>query len=532
MSSCRLCRLVGFIAAVLQWMPCQAQSASTLRPPGQGEVRAFVVGIDQYATLQTLKGAVADARDLEAAMRKAGVANLTVLTDREATRQRVESEMNRLVTEAQRGDLVIISFAGHGAQQPEQIKGSKPDGMDDFFVLSGFSNSGSGTRERVLGQEFNAWLSRLDKKGAHVVFVADACHGGGLTRDVDLRAGDQSYRAAGVIKPTDDDLKPISSAADAKLTANDFENVTFLAAVDKRSKAPEVKIPGNATLRGALSYAVARAIEGGLVGSVTRRQLFSHARQLVYQYSGTRQAILTEPLGGSANLDAIIYRSSLPSQSVQLLKIEPVKLRIENGSSEVLRGVSHLSVPFEVTKAESVAADIIWDVGKSEIISAQGDVVARGIGPKDIPAVVDRTAAVGAISKISEAKPQTIVLLPNSKQHRNNEQVEFVIEQTDLKHLILFNLAGDGTVQFLYPTVRDKPDRLLRGAAFRLPLKVQEPFGADYVVAIVSPERHETIEREIAALDGRKTAGDLLPVLARLQSARITIGTAGLFTGP
>jgi hypothetical protein len=504
---------------------------SPFKAPGGGTVRALVVGINDYENFPTLKGAVADAVDLDGVLRKAGVSNIRLLLDRQATRRAIESAVNALISESKAGDLVFLSFAGHGAQQPELVKGSEVDGMDEIFILHGFARSGRGTAERIVDDEIGAWLSALDKKGVQVLFVADTCHGGGLTRSIDKRAGELSFRTAGTISLLQDELKPISTQSDAFLKSDDFRNVTFMSAVDKFTKAPEVRIPGNATLRGALSYAVARAIEGGLVGSVTRRQLFSHARQIVYQYSGTRQAILTEPLGRSTNLDAIVYRSSLPGQSVQLLKVEPVKLRIENGSTEALRGVSPLSVPFEVTKA-GAAADIIWDAGKSEIISAQGDVIVRGITPRDIPAVVDRTAVVAAISRISEAKPQTVVLLPDSKQHRKDERVEFVVEQTDLKHLILFNLAGDGTVQFLHPTPRDRPDRPLRGATFRLPLKVQEPFGADHVVAIVSPERHEGIERAIAALDGRKAVGDLLTILAGLQSARVTIGNAGLFTGP
>ena len=46
------------------------------------------------------------------------------------------------------------------------------------------------------------------------------------------------------------------------MTELDFDQTVFLAAVDRKTKAPEVEIPGIPGLRGALSYAVARAIEG------------------------------------------------------------------------------------------------------------------------------------------------------------------------------------------------------------------------------------------------------------------------------
>src|SRR6516225_8271186 len=60
-----------------------------LAPPGAGEVRALVIGIDHYATRRNLRGAVADARDVEQALRKGGVRDLTVLIDAEATRAQV-----------------------------------------------------------------------------------------------------------------------------------------------------------------------------------------------------------------------------------------------------------------------------------------------------------------------------------------------------------------------------------------------------------------------------------------------------------
>ena len=60
---------------------------------------------------------------------------------------------------------------------------------------------------------------------------------------------------------------------------------------------PEVRVPGIDGLRGALSYAVARAVEGNADadhdGKVTLKELFANVRQVVYQLSDQRQNVVT-----------------------------------------------------------------------------------------------------------------------------------------------------------------------------------------------------------------------------------------------
>src|SRR5262249_58482660 len=141
------------------------------------------VGVDDYAYVRPHKGAVADARDLEQALRQAGVADLAVLIDAAATRTAVIAAMERLVREAQPNDLVIVTFAGHGTQRDEVVKNSKPDHKDEAFVLRNFDpKSTAGTPDLVIGPEIKHWLGRLEEKGADVLFLADTCHCGRPTR--------------------------------------------------------------------------------------------------------------------------------------------------------------------------------------------------------------------------------------------------------------------------------------------------------------------------------------------------------------
>ena len=169
--------------------------------------------------------------------------------------------------------------------------------MENVFLLPGFEPTAAGSQQRILGREFNHFIKQFELRGAKVLFVADTCHGGGMARDIDPRAGEMSFRQVPTYSLPVDTLKPVTTTADVFLTELDLDRTAFLAAVDRKTKSPEVRIPGINGLRGALSYAVARAFEGNADadkdGKITLKELFTNVRQVVYQLSDQRQNIVT-----------------------------------------------------------------------------------------------------------------------------------------------------------------------------------------------------------------------------------------------
>jgi hypothetical protein len=461
-----------------------------------------------------------------------------LLRDREVTRQSIIEAMNRLITESRPGDLAFISFAGHGAQLPERIAGSNPNGLDEVFVLSAFEARGPGTAERILDKEINTWLKRLEQRGVATLFVADTCHGGGLSRAVDARAEEISYRLASISRVDLDELKPISTPADAMLDQSEMQQLTFLAAVDKNTKAPEVRIPGADTLRGALSYAVARVIEGGTPklledGLVTRKRLFEYARQIVSQYSESRQVITVEPVRSTALLDTAVFRFSNPptpaTEQARPWKDTPVSLRVIGGAAASLASMEPVGTPFKVVGAND-SAELVWDAASGDVVTAGGSIIYTGASDRDLPGIVDRTRALTALAKLSETRPQTIVLKPNNGIHRNGARVAFEAENVRAQAVVVLNIAGNGTVQMLYP--RPSDDTVFRGGTWRLPLVVSEPFGNDTVVAVVSDQpRPELVER-LRRVDGKKAATLVTQILEQelQKTPSAKLGMVGLFT--
>lgn len=532
----------------------QAEPRAYLRGPEGGEVRALVVGIDAYRHVRPLKGAVADARDIEASLRKAGVTDLTALMDAQADRATVMREVDRLIQRSRAGDLVVLSLAGHGAQEPERVKGSQPDGMDNIFLLPGFETTPAGSQQRIIGSEFNAIIKKMEGKGARVLFVADTCHGGGMAREIDPRAAEMSFRQVPRYTLAVDALKPIATAQDAFLTELDFERTAFLAAVDRNTKAPEVRIPGIPGFRGALSYAVARAFEGQADedgdGKVTMKELFGNVRQVVYQLSDQRQnpvtvapahrsienevafltrgvKIMGEP-EPARPVDAAVRPPEPQKPAGKPLTVGPVRIAALDGQREKLRGLTVLEAPFEVV-APSDQPDLVWDPKTGDVIVG-GDVIAYKMDKGELPSAIDRAAAVRGYKQLAAKAPQALRLTPDDKLHHRDTKVAVEVSGVAGRSLILFNVAGDGTVQALYPVGSDPA--VVPTAQHSLPLRVRAPFGADQVIAITSSERMTQLEQALKQLDQRRTAVQMLRMIERHAPADARIGTIGLFTAP
>jgi hypothetical protein len=529
-----------------------------LRGPEGGEVRGLVIGIDAYRNVRALKGAVADARDIEGALRHMGTKDITTLIDGQADRASILREIDRLTGRTHPGDLVVLSIAGHGTQEDERVRGSEPDGMENVFLLPDFSLTASGSQQRVLGKEFNHFIKQLELRGARVIFVADTCYGGGMAREIDPRAGEMSYRQVPSFKLTNDTLKPVTTNSEAFMTELDFDRTEFLAAVDRKTKAPEISIPGIPGLRGALSYAVARALEGNADanrdGKVTLNELFTNVRQMVYQLSNQRQNIVTvsspsrdldkdtvfEFTRGVSVIESASARPAPPPTATAAAVPQtrmlpptaaferPIRLAALDGDSSHFTGLTPRDAKIEIVKPVD-NPDIIWDPASHDVI-AWGDVIAYRIEKGDLPSVVDRAAAVRALKQFATNAPQLIKIGPDDTLHRNESLVQIELTEVAGRSLIMFNIAGDGTVQMLYPIGSDLAQ--LQSKDFRFPLRVREPFGADQIVAVTSTQRMNELEQVLLQLNRRRAATQMIKLVERYAPQDARIGSAGLFTAP
>ncbi|QOZ27458.1 caspase family protein [Bradyrhizobium sp. CCBAU 51753] len=555
------------LLVAMAWLLLSTQASLAASPivlhlqnPDGGAIRGLIIGIDAYEHVRPLKGSVADARDIEQSLRQMGTNDVITLTDAQANRSSVLQHISDLVQRTTSNDLIILSIAGHGAQEPETIKGSEPDGLQDVFLLPGFAPTPEGSRQRILGSEFNHFIRQFELRGAKVLFVADTCHGGGMARDIDPRAAEMSFRQVSKYTLPVDKLVPVTNESDP-VSDLDLDRTAFLAAVDRNTKAPEVKIPGIDGLRGALSYAVARAFEGGADanhdGKVTLKELFANVRQVVYQLSDQRQNVVTKASPGrSVESDVVFQLAQGPTLAATPGPTVPPKPMIPAPPAALSRDLAVAPAPTEISAPIRLAAlgsrtnnlakltsrnaaieivppvdnpDLIWDSKSRDVIS-WGDVVAYGIDERDLVSVIDRTAAIRELKRIATKTPQTLRVAPDDGQYHKGRTVQIELSDVTSRAIILFDISGDGTIQMLYPLGSDAP--ISQTGNLRLQLKVREPFGAEQVVAVTSTKRLPDLEQAILQLDRRKAPGQLIKILNTYLSPDARVGSIGFFTAP
>lgn len=543
----RLCLL----AAILATTPLAASTLDSLRlqNPDGGAVRSLIIGIDVYQHVRQLKGAVADALDIEKSLRTMGIGDVTTLINAGASRENIMQAIKDLVQRTGPNDLIVLSIAGHGAQEPETVKGSEPDGIENVFLLPGFELTARGSKQRILGSEFNHFIRQFESRGAKVLFVADTCHGGGLAREIDPRAEEMSFRQVPTYTLLVDALKPVTDDQES-LTDLDLDKTTFLAAVDRNTKAPEIRIPGIDGFRGALSYAVARAFEGSADdnhdGKVTLKELFANVRQVVYQLSDQRQNIVTKTSPGRPIDRDVVYQLTrgitspgeiLPKPGLQAPSDvqdspavpraqAPIRLAALDGRTGYFANLKPRDVMIEIVRPVD-NPDLIWDPNSHDVI-AWGDVVAYNVDSSDLASVIDRTAAVRELKKISAKAPQLLRLTAGDEQHHNDDMVQVELSDVAQRSIVLVNVSGDGTIQLLYPLGTDQNT----ASTFQISLRVREPFGADQVIAITSTDRLSELEQVVSELNRRRAPGALIKSMMRYMPADVRVGSIGIFTAP
>ena len=173
-----------------------------------------------------------------------------------------------------------------------------------------------------------------------------------------------------------------------------------------------------------------------------------------------------------------------------------------------------------------------------------GNTQASRVAAGDLQAVVDSTRAIDAIRQIMLASGLDMrLMLPeesvsaapsvaSDRTHGRGTHLTLVATGRRYPYFVLFNITGNGTVQFLYPlTERDDPPTIDPGAPYKLPLDVSAPFGADHLIAVASAHELSELLTTLRKLDGQKEAALAAKELTRSASnPQVQVGTQGVFT--
>ena len=150
---------------------------------------ALCIGINNYpGTDMDLAGCVNDASDWAAELGARGFAVRTLL-DAEATKAAMVAAMREVIAIAIAGDLVAITFSGHGTyvfdtDDSSDGRGDEPDGFDEALCPHDVQASGDPLTDDEIHALFAARAS-----GVRLLLIADSCHSGTVSRAVPGAAG-------------------------------------------------------------------------------------------------------------------------------------------------------------------------------------------------------------------------------------------------------------------------------------------------------------------------------------------------------
>jgi hypothetical protein len=532
-------RLFGAAAAVV--LGGALRTRAQAQPARAGRLHAVVVGIDAYRAVPRLRGAVNDARAVAEALQPYA-ASLRVMTDAEVTRAAVVAAWGAVLGQAAPGDIVLLTYSGHGGRERRRSNATRIGTRDGTLILPNFAQgSGPGVRERLFDDEVNQLFVEPGRRGVRVVLVVDACHSGTMTRSADPRADGITYRSIGEYQV--DDLAVAAEAPPTPPAPPELRHVVYLAAGQENEMVPELSIDG--AMHGAMSWSFARALAGGADENRDGRITWGALSRTVLRNVRTVADAMQHPeLRPADRIDDVLFVRNAPPPAPQAAA-QPytVRLRVlelEGADRDRLFADLQGATP----AASANEADAIWDSGTHELLTTLGDIVAHDVTEARLQGALDKLVAVAVVRQLAaNAGLDTRLLLhgesiddppsrDSDRTHVRGTRLAFAAAGMRYPNLILVNLGGDGTVQFLYPRPGDPVAVNISRPYVLNDFTVTPPYGADHLVAIASEQPLTELAATLRRLDGQRAARELAALLAQLPPAGVQVGVQGIFTAP
>ncbi len=136
-----------------------------------------IIGISHYQHLDSLQFAHRDAAAFAEFLKTQNVPdeNIKLFLNQDATRFNIVDELYNLSQKLKKGDTFYFYFTGHGDLEAKI-------GYENSLLLlyPSLSKNYFQGNEYLQLSELRTWFGEMTKKGVQVVFIADACHSGGL----------------------------------------------------------------------------------------------------------------------------------------------------------------------------------------------------------------------------------------------------------------------------------------------------------------------------------------------------------------
>ncbi|MCW6509361.1 caspase family protein [Lichenifustis flavocetrariae] len=487
--------------------------------PAEAAIHALVMGFDTYRFKISLEGSRNDAADLAKVLRRHGVEDLTMLDEHSGRRSDFEAAWAAMMNRSASGDLVFMSFSGHGNRSPEPGEPKHtPDGMEKGFLLPAYDEA-KFPEEQLRFEHLYDLFDDASKKGVKVVFVADACHAGGTVRAV---------RASSVVPKfqtfqTHGQKLPDPPLAGAVVSRPPISNLTIFSAADEQQSIQEFTIEGQR--RGALSYVVARGLDGAAAANDGRLTAGALAR---YVLTNVRLKSENTQVPGTVTPEPnlSILQSAAPPDAAGMPGLSTTSVFVDGASSSLLGAV--------LVQRQSAA--VLSLIG-NRIFDAHGDAITGPVSASGLQDAVDArrvldalTKVVGAADRGLQTKVAALGQGASDRTYVQGERVRIEAEQSQLPFLTVVDLAADGTIQFLWPHDGD-PIAWTEPEPPHFDVQVTPPFGQDTLIFIESDKALPDLHAALKLFDGRAKPTAFYDALRIwLPQTRFRLGLQAVFT--
>ncbi len=502
------------------------------------EVRGLIMAVGEYESprIAALEGPANDARAIERILRSEGANDVVVLENRNVTRSSVRAALRALSERSAPGDWVVFYYAGHGAQAKAN-DANESDGLDEFLVLSGFDPDQPDPEHYILDNDIRAWLQGYFPLTVNILQVADACHSGTLNRAPVGRTAFRSRKALGALA-TPLSLSPPEEGS-RNAMGGDAPNIVFLGASQDDELALEGPLPrADSPSRGVLTYALEMALtdrdsKGRLAADANRDGDLSIGELAATLETKTRQMSSTQQRASTHvpanNEHSTVFRPLAPPDP----DLAPLRIR---GADQVANNILSDRGPW--ASLDDGPPDLIWSGESGWVSDDHGDRIAEDIkSARDLIGVIEKKIALRSLYAVASEHRLSVSVGPRlaGEIYRNREALQIEINAKVDGFLSAFNIAANGTVQFIYPLDGDGDGKILRDSRRVLSQSFAgPPFGVDHIVVVVTPEPDAGLRAVLNRVSGRReTLAAVAAVRERLsETAGGALAIAELYTGP
>jgi len=481
--------LFNKLVFILLWIGLTIQGCSNEKVKNfQPTQHALVIGINKYQHNETLpnqEGAVNDAKLLTETLRSAKVQlpNERVLLDAKATRSAVIDAWQEMLAQATPGDTIIVTFSGYGGQQTDISPIDEKDDKDEILLFHDF-NPKQPDKGRITDDELYKLFN--EARDYKVLFLADTSYSSDTIRPI-TRSINNS-RTGGFWNIPAKTSKTSSKFSTQVVQEQLPSHVTLIKAANHDNlQIAEMVFDGK--VHGALSWFFSQAVngqaDGNQNGSLERNELTNFLTEKVSTNTKQRQKPQLLP---ATNNSTVLKLNRIFQPSLTQTTLSKINIAVQHGNAP--QGLEHI----HFVSLKQADLRFVIKREQTEVFNHFGDKITNLLSDEleSWQRIIDKERFLRSLATrfAMDLQPIRITLKDGDKLYKEGDVLHFSITPGEpkegLEALVLFNLARNGDLQFLYPLSKYKDPLTIHKFPYTLPVtKVIPPFGNDDLVVIL-----------------------------------------------